>query len=419
MHHRPPGSVALDMGLDVDSAEQKQQQQQSRRRRQQQQKKPDFAAAARLSFETFVNDVKQRGLGVGDSQTEVRVAFAASIFLYWSASSTILYTTLAYAVDDFYAAWSDDIRYCIKVAACYIYINATANWLLTTLTDNSYKLTLDRPNLRKTLFEPFPEPLKRKLEEESDDSPDEEESGKGRPAIKDDTGLLDGRKFMLPYEAESDNGLQWRRCLVCQHDAPPRTHHCPVCRACVLKRDHHCYMTGRCVGFYNQRFFIVMVFYLMIGLGWGGGGSAVYLWQHYKVHSRWDLFLPYAIYRWLFGHLEGHLVLMLYHCYLFWWIGPMCAVFFMGQLISVSRGTTTHEDAQQQEIVCRQPVRRRFESVFGHFPLLNFLFPAVIIYKQFDDGIHWWDTIDAGKLKRLRRKQQKQQRQVPDSVKSV
>ena len=40
----------------------------------------------------------------------------------------------------------------------------------------------------------------------------------------------------------------WRRCIDCDTNVPPRTHHCSLCRRCIIKRDHHCFFTGTCIG---------------------------------------------------------------------------------------------------------------------------------------------------------------------------
>ena len=52
-----------------------------------------------------------------------------------------------------------------------------------------------------------------------------------------------------------------QRCLVFK---PDRTHHCRQCNKCVLKMDHHCPWVANCIGFYNYKYFLNMLFYASI-----------------------------------------------------------------------------------------------------------------------------------------------------------
>ena len=55
-----------------------------------------------------------------------------------------------------------------------------------------------------------------------------------------------------------------RYCLMCNVFKPLRCHHCSMCNRCVLNMDHHCPWINSCIGFYNRKYFIQMVFYLII-----------------------------------------------------------------------------------------------------------------------------------------------------------
>ncbi|EJD37742.1 zf-DHHC-domain-containing protein [Auricularia subglabra TFB-10046 SS5] len=53
-------------------------------------------------------------------------------------------------------------------------------------------------------------------------------------------------------------------CRRCGGRKPERAHHCRVCNRCVLKYDHHCPGINQCVGIYNERHFVLFMFYLVL-----------------------------------------------------------------------------------------------------------------------------------------------------------
>ncbi|XP_074658534.1 putative palmitoyltransferase ZDHHC24 isoform X2 [Tubulanus polymorphus] len=55
-----------------------------------------------------------------------------------------------------------------------------------------------------------------------------------------------------------------RYCDICKRRTPVRTHHCKLCNVCILKRDHHCWFAGYCVGYGNQRYYVMAIAYCWI-----------------------------------------------------------------------------------------------------------------------------------------------------------
>eukprot|EP00357_Protocruzia_adherens_P026975 CAMPEP_0115015304 /NCGR_PEP_ID=MMETSP0216-20121206/26680_1 /TAXON_ID=223996 /ORGANISM="Protocruzia adherens, Strain Boccale" /LENGTH=642 /DNA_ID=CAMNT_0002385381 /DNA_START=373 /DNA_END=2301 /DNA_ORIENTATION=- len=71
-----------------------------------------------------------------------------------------------------------------------------------------------------------------------------------------------------PKDAHTDADLIERKrfggrryCQHCRKYKPDRTHHCRLCHRCVLEMDHHCPWVANCIGFYNHKYFMLMVFY--------------------------------------------------------------------------------------------------------------------------------------------------------------
>lgn len=55
-----------------------------------------------------------------------------------------------------------------------------------------------------------------------------------------------------------------RYCLMCNIFKPERCHHCSSCNRCVLNMDHHCPWINNCIGFWNRKFFLLLLIYVYL-----------------------------------------------------------------------------------------------------------------------------------------------------------
>lgn len=199
----------------------------------------------------------------------------------------------------------------------------------------------------------------------------------------------------LPVDRyDDDSGLKWRYCERCESEMPPRSWHCDVCDVCILKRDHHCFMVGNCIGLKNQRYFVVLAFYAVLcGLG-GGYFQYKYLQTfYYPVCWSWtDFFPPITAYRWLFGQVETltfHLLVMICQIYLEILFGTFGFLYFTFQMTVIAKGLTAFEMAKRVSVRNTNPKNYNFQTVFGEYWVLNFIFPMQAFFAPKADGILW------------------------------
>ena len=319
------------------------------------------------------------------SPTITKMADYLAGYSYWFIAITELYVILCYVIPVQFSHWHEMNQYYLKVFACFVFVQSGANWVCIRCYTPEYTVTADRPDISKQLW---------------DDFPDQDVKGNGKMSPKmdvgngvDSSGSGEGQYFT----SQSANiSLHWHHCFSCHMDVPPRSHHCKICKKCILKRDHHCYMSGVCIGHTNQRYFIVMNFYIAVASLVGLYYIVQYLHANFypEMESAWDCFLPVTIYRWfLFTPSEGgipmEVMLMIVHCYFLWWTGFTAVGFVVMQFGSVYYGLTSHEFMSRVPVRCTGSVSDNFREVFGALWLFNFLWPGQIIFRQTLDGTRW------------------------------
>lgn len=83
--------------------------------------------------------------------------------------------------------------------------------------------------------------------------------GNAYKAIVTDTTInsIDLPTILLP---------EWRYCSFCEQNTPPRCFHCFTCNKCILKRHNHCTFLGKCAGYKNQRYYLLFILHVWIGV---------------------------------------------------------------------------------------------------------------------------------------------------------
>lgn len=196
---------------------------------------------------------------------------------------------------------------------------------------------------------------------------------------------LQNRIVQPPAEAVSKG---WRLCSVCEAIAPPRSWHCPTCDTCILKRDHHCIFSGCCIGLYNHRYFIMLLFHLSLATLLCACYNSYFIWL---VSTDFDHWLSYTRILFPIAFLIKEYSLEQYYflVYLIDMIGAFLIVtllFYHYTLIK--EGVVVHEKSYNQGNIYDLGTRKNFELVFGERYHLTWISPF-IASKLPHDGIRW------------------------------
>jgi len=153
-----------------------------------------------------------------------------------------------------------------------------------------------------------------------------------------------------------DETKRRRYCKMCNVWKPDRTHHCSICDRCILNMDHHCPWVNNCVGFYNRKFFMQLLFYVYASL------SVVLL------TSIPDLYLRGSRVSESYTNLMWEDVLVLFEVMLALLMTVTLTNFIKFHMKLVSDNFTTIENLEREEGVKSKydiGLRRNWEQVFG------------------------------------------------------
>ncbi|CAJ0595755.1 unnamed protein product [Cylicocyclus nassatus] len=188
-------------------------------------------------------------------------------------------------------------------------------------------------------------------------------------------------ELVAEEEGEYDPTYLSKFCNVCSREAPIRSHHCPICNICVLRKDHHCFITGACVGLGNQRYFIMFLFWVGVGLLLGARYIAIYLYETSSAGFPLGFLYcigPIAVVRWFAGY-STFLHVSICTLFAFTLASLVTAWGYFGlEIYYTCCGYTMYEyhssirDAFDGD---GANIGERFRLIFGRYWILNFFFP--------------------------------------------
>ncbi|XP_067937914.1 putative ZDHHC-type palmitoyltransferase 2 [Watersipora subatra] len=268
--------------------------------------------------------------------------FAAAAY-FWIVTSTTPFIFIAYVIPTEFRNDSEEKRYWMKILTIWLALQCMANWLCCRFTATHLIGTKDKAVVNKSLW-------------------------------KDD-------------ENGGDYTKDPNYCKICKLIAPygSKTHHCVVCNKCIMRRDHHCFLLGTCVGYYNQRFFAVLTFYMGIS-----SAMCFYYFRRYlmnEIESRDDFYwteyiLPLTLKHLLIRRISLLEFTLVSYCYTFVMMGFMGCGFFTMQMHITFYGQTWHEFNSGKKVRAYRTVFENFREVFGPYCLANFVMPMQLVFRQ-------------------------------------
>lgn len=358
------------------------------------------------SFQAFWKDLQSSHKNRRhDSEINQLSGRTCTVYFWFTAISEI-YVINYYVILYQFAKYSETSQYYMKFLAWYIFIQATANWACVKYYTSFCHTSVDQPfpkvdhhacvkrcstaNCGPQVNETRCKNLSTCSNFQSGGMKSNSKESNISICINVDGADACNGETGAAKKSEVHDVTLWWWCSTCKRESPPRSHHCKVCKRCILKRDHHCYMTGVCIGYYNQRYFVILSAYTVIASTLGLYFIILQLRETFTNSTYSDYVIPVTFFQWLIGGaIELHHFLMISLIYTLSW-GSLAGIgFFTWQMTAIAQGKTTFEIMKKVPVRSTSSVAENFRSVFGPFWGVNFIFPAQLIFRQSDDGMRW------------------------------
>lgn len=158
----------------------------------------------------------------------------------------------------------------------------------------------------------------------------------------------------------------------------------------MLKRVHHCFLTGSCIGFYNQKFFVIFCLWSTISSGFFINMQLAYLNMDLPMNSVDILsyFPPVTIVQFFTGYLSLGQTLLVIHFCMTTVAFLTSFIFFVWHIFLVYEGVTLHEGFKGI-YTYSGTFSENVKSVFGSVFYIPILILIPFRFEQVGDGIQW------------------------------
>lgn len=173
---------------------------------------------------------------------------------------------------------------------------------------------------------------------------------------------------------------------MCNVFKPERCHHCSACNRCVLNMDHHCPWINNCVGFWNRKYFLLLLVYVLI---------MTYLTFALTVYDFYNTII-WGINNKIFSSNDpklGEKLIIMFAFMMNFIVASLMSAFLKFHLMLASENKTTIENLDKFgkpfQSVYDVGSKENWKQIFGTNP---YLYPFPIFCgsgKPVGDGIYW------------------------------